>query len=172
MVEGAGGLGGWRKASSRDWSCLQPPKGLIGGRVWEGGVLPRVPAQPSKLNAWGSPCRFYKSATFTWWRARGASADLSSWSRGWFFFTWGACDVHGVGEVAMSLHRGKGCLHGCHVGFTLGRGWSPCKKGLHRKVCASPCKWMFRWAAKALPHVNEVFDATQCLHGVPGIRPS
>ena len=27
-------------------------------------------------------------------------------------------------------------------------------------------------SAKALPHVNEVFDATQCLHGVPGIPPS
>ena len=38
------------------------------------------------------------------------------------FFTWGASDVHGVGEVAVSLHRGKGCLHGCHVGFTWARG--------------------------------------------------
>ena len=37
--------------------------------------------------------------------------------RGPSFFTWGVCDVHGVGEVAMSLHRGKGCFHGCHVGL-------------------------------------------------------
>ena len=87
------------------------------------------------------------------------------------FFTWGVCDVHGVGEVAVSLHRGKGCLHGCHEDL-LGEEAVHHVERVYIAKSALHHVNGFRWSAKALPHVNEVFDATQCLHGVPGIRPS